>query len=167
MLRGETRTRSASVLLFSVFVLGVVVPPATAHYVYQSERVAKYDGQCVWNRSEISHGTNDGGYSKVNLTFDSDGTHTACSSLYNTFTKARIEINLGYSQDGSTGWGTCAKVGPIDFNNSYYNYKEKLEKYWSRPCGPGYYRTIGGVWGYKDAGWRGGHVNSTKHKLPS
>jgi hypothetical protein len=100
----------------------------------------------------------------VRLTFDSDGPYVSCSSLWNTFDSAKIEFNLGYSDDG-VSWNVCRNVGPFTYNNTYYAYSKTVERYWSRPCGSGYYRTFGGTWGRRDAAWRGGWVNSTKHYL--
>lgn len=159
-------------VLAAVFGLGVAVPPVAAHYVYEDERVAHYEGQCVFDRSEISHGNNNNGYSKVDMSFLSDVPEIPysadCISQFNSFaSKTKMSLRLSYSANGSTNWGTCADLGSKEAtDNTHYGFTKRWDKYWNLPCGAGYYRTFGGAWGWKDNGWRGGVVNSTMHKLP-
>lgn len=161
------------VLCVSLFVVAGGATAALAHYVYEKGYVWEGgSGKCVDARTEISHGKNGGGYTKV-------WTHTV----------KPLRLGEYYKADCANDWGR--PVNYLRVRNVLYKCGNKCEKsrdwyvcraqswkyngqttdvlvkatYWRRPCGKGAYGNMGGAFTYYDNAWRGGYLWSGSHGL--
>lgn len=148
---------------------------ALAHYVYERAKVWENGrGDCVINRSEVSHGGG-GGYSKVdNETYEELNTPYGsypCTDAWELGPKYKRN-KIHFLKNTSSGWSLCW------YSKWTYNAKtvNKFGIYWnfgsSTPCGKGYYATHGHVENRINRNdgthyWVGGPMWSGSHYLPA
>lgn len=171
MMRGRVRMskrRNALVPLLAVTLVGATAAAAWAHYVYDFKYVWEDgNGKCLKNRSEISDGSNEGGYSKVNAFPQKE------SYIWNGTGWSKVNCAVGWSRDlkvktilqkrqSDGSWANCASTD-WKYGNSVTELQQ--EKYWSSPCGSGYYRTKGLTYLELNGTWRGGANTTDPHYL--
>lgn len=119
---------------------------ALAHYVYESAWTFQSPEQCVWNRSEISHGSG-GGFRKGNVKSAKQlevGANFSCRQ-----NKSRppgwiiARPVLYYAGPSGTDVGICRLPNWIANSNNTYELITSVNHDYP-PCGPGYYGTANG-----------------------
>lgn len=163
--RGWGRMKKVGIVLSLVLCLGVAtVGPVLAHYVYNIDYTwsGGSNGNCVKARSEISHGTNDGGYSAADTwTYQKVGTINCIGGWNRPPGYLSAEADLWY-WTGSQ-WAVCASTNTVyNTNDSWHITKTKN---WSRPCGHASYYTNAGAFTYYNNAWKGGYLWSSAHYL--
>jgi hypothetical protein len=72
------RITGAPFLAGATIALAVAATPAAAHYVYSKARVHEASSLCVEVRSEVSHGTEGGGFYKTDVWLSEQALGIAC-----------------------------------------------------------------------------------------
>ncbi|WP_448601162.1 hypothetical protein [Thermoflexus hugenholtzii] len=151
-------------VLMIVIAVGVVY----AHVVYQQGWVYWSQDDCVFGRSEISHGNYGKGYVRVD-TQAYRGTSTPsgyypCSTYMNRppgFMAQKVVLYKWTGSQWAVCWETPWLYNPIEtwwimFDTHFMNV----------PCGSGYYANYGAHFEY-NGGWHGGWIWSGAHYLPA
>lgn len=160
------RRRGALAALAALIMLVGGATPASAHYVYQKDEVWEGgDGKCVRAYSEISHGNNDNGYSKV------------VSTALKRFNTPSGSYDCTYNWKRPPGELSARAVVYRWVNNTWqaasatsfrYNVVEGNEltvtSYWDLAHNA-YYGTSGGAWATYNGDFKGGYQWSGSHFL--
>lgn len=153
----------ASLLILIAMTTGV----AYAHYVYNSGWTYWSSTDCVWERSETSHGGG-GGYTKSDLESWRNLIYPPANCSI-TFDRPPNYIKLRYDwekwDESTSNWVVCAYVG-WQYNSSTTWHFQLSYDFGSTPwCGSGQYATD--TEGYELNGdWHGGAMWSGSHYLP-
>lgn len=135
---------------------------AAAHYVYERVYVYQSNGNCVRNRSEVSHGDANG-YTKVNTVLLKPFGGVDCALVWDQSTGRIAARTLLYVW--TSRWALCAKT-KWKFNVEPAGSVERA-KYWNLPCSVGNYGQFGGSYAnINGGGWKGGYQWSGYHHLP-
>lgn len=162
------RGRVGFLVPMTVFLVVASATAALAHFVYDEGYVWESGaGKCVEAYSEISDGTNDGGYSLVKANTWREAKHpwgqVDCFLGWPRPVSYLSVQNALYKWSGSY-WYECRRTSLL------YNDKKTSrltqDRYWSRPCGDGLYGNWGGAWTNFDGRWVGGWMWSGHHLLP-
>lgn len=152
-----------AVVLFSIALVISQAQKVSAHYVYrQGQLYWSGSDDCVWGRSEVSHG-NRNGYSRADIRvqrYDS----TTQNSCYKEFSRPtgyiRMRMALMY---WTSRWNTCRDTGYL-YNSSTRSYMTITRTY-SSVCGGRNYDTQS--WIHElNGSWKGGILWSGSHWLP-
>lgn len=170
--------RGRRLLLSLTVVLSVLVGTTQevgAHSVYVYDGTYASDTNCTWVRSEISHGTQNSGYSRVDVEswyrWESPGgfgSYDCYTQWDRSAWKIRAKYTVMKKIAGTEDWAWCLNT------DWYYNQSTTWQyvihgwhgENYSPPCGHGDYATSGG--GYVENGgtWYGGYVFAAQHWLP-
>jgi hypothetical protein len=152
--------------LLSLGLVALVVAPgqtASAHYVYQAADLYRSNQDCVWGRSEISHGTGQG-YSRsdIHVSYNYNGTN--CAELFNR-PAGYIKVRHIYQTRLSPGWANCRDTGWV--YNSSTTAILTVARTHNTTCGSTWEaRTNSGMYELNGT-WKGGSsLYSGNHSLP-
>jgi hypothetical protein len=148
---------------FLAFVSFVALPAqnASAHYVYKSGYMWQDSWECVWGRSEVSHG-NGNGYSRSDIQVKVDGDNgTACAaSFYRP--AGYIRVRQIFMAQLAPGWGYCRDTGNL--YNSSNNWVMTVTRTHGGKCGSTNYQTQS-IMHELNGSWKGGTLWSGSHWL--
>ena len=136
---------------------------AGAHWLADTKVVwENLNGKCLKNRSEISDGKDQGGYTKVNG-FAQKEVRTPtwtfhCQVGWERYLKVRTILQVRESGE----WERC-RVTKWKYKTAT---EIQQERYWNAPCGDGWYRAIGRTFLQLNGKWKGGgNIGGGKHYL--
>jgi hypothetical protein len=122
-----------TVIPMALFFVVASATAAVAHYVYERNYVWETgDGKCLSDYSEISHGNNYGGYSRVEADTSRE-TETPwgtidCSRSWDRPINYLGVQNALWKWSSSSGWYECRRTS-LKYNGSSTSHLEQ-EKYW-------------------------------------
>jgi hypothetical protein len=143
---------------------------ALANVVYDAETLKSYpDGKCLDARAEVSHGSSDHGYRRVDVYTQKEGAggFVNCAVGWERpigWLKAR-SIYWKYYKNAEE-WAVCRNTGWAA-NGQATDAIRQEKSYADEPCGNGWYDTMAGGSHFFDGSWVGGFVHSGYHYFAS
>jgi hypothetical protein len=141
--------------------IGVQPLSASAHYVYQSGYMYQDSWECVWGRSEVSHGTGNG-FSRSDIQVEVDGPNGAdcVDTLYRPVNY--IRVRQIYLAQLTPGWAYCRDTGNL--YNTTNTFLMTVKRTHSGKCGTTNYQTES-IMHELNGSWKGGTIWSGTHWL--
>jgi hypothetical protein len=158
----KTIQLGALAFLASVVLFAANGGTALAHYVYNSGYTHYSSEDCVWARSEVSHGSGNG-YSKSNIEayFRGSAGGTYCAD-YLERPAGYLKVRQIFEAQLAPGWGYCKDTGWV-YNSNTTSYFTVARTHSSK-CGSTNYRTESQGW-MLNGSWKGGTLFSPTHWL--
>ena len=161
---------------FCILTAGLFSAPVLSHYVYDENQVTHFTEASgahivLCARSEVSHGSHNGGYYKSNLLLHFDDCHgTSNSHRPRGVQEGQLAIKqLHYKWNDPMQRAIACTGTDWKFNSEFDN---QLEIRVNHPehtprCGDGWYMSYTGGYLKRNGTWFGGWVSSGWHYLPA
>lgn len=158
----KTMQLGALAFLASVVLFAAHGGTAFAHYVYSTGHTYYSSEDCVWARSEVSHG-NGNGYSKSDIQsrFRASAGGSYCAAFFNR-PAGYLKIRQIFQAQLAPGWGYCRDTGWV--YSSATDSSLTVARTHTGKCGTTDYRTESQGW-MLNGSWKGGTLVSPIHRL--
>jgi hypothetical protein len=167
------RYRAILALIAALSLLAGTVETTSAHSISTWTETYASDTNCTKGYAEISHGTQDSGYSRVEVESRYRlETPFGGYDCYTQWDRSAWQIRAKYTLlkkiDGTEDWAWCVN------SEWYYNQSTMwafaIEAWhgenYTPPCGHGDYATSGGAFVENGGTWYGGYAWAGQHWLP-
>ena len=168
-LNGKFRRRLPEVVgaALAIVMVGIALP-ASAHYVYAQDTVFIASSECVEVRSEVSHGSHNGGFYKTKVEVWKEFLGYGNCIYHWERSAGKIAAKQEHWAFVNNNWFACTATGWI-FNSSTGNQLDVAVNHPNRnpACGAGTYANWTGGYNNNGGTWNGGWVWSGGHVLPA
>lgn len=156
----------AAAMALAVFPLA---SPANGHVVYESGTMLQFPPWCMRIRSEVSHGSHDGGYYKGNINTygKSASTQNGCASSYSHGPHhLMMKMWQWFKPFGTPPVGVCSATVTLENTTRRSSLSQTINHGSSTPtCGHGFYENETRGWAMWNGEWRTASLFSGQHCL--